>query len=203
MKKVLCIIGILLIGLSACAKKTDEEIFYSSQKKLNKMESYSCEIEITSIGNKTPQKYKVRQWFKKPNMYKLEVMKPENLKGKTTLSDGDKTYIYHPQIDQIWMVQRSSKEKNLFLGYFLDNCLKSEDSTIGTKVKDHMEYVVIDTNIPGNHPYYSKERLWIHTKNLKPAYLEIFDNKGNTRIFIEYCKFVYDPKLSEEFFRIK
>lgn len=203
MKKICVVIIVILLCMTSCAPKTNEDIFYSTQKKLNSMDMYSCEVTIIAKGNKKANTYEARQWFKKPNTYKIQMIKPDNLKGKVTIHDGEKTYMYHPVINETWMKQGSSRDKKLFLGYFLDICLNSENVIIGADNKGDKEYVVLDVHIPGNHPYYSKERLWIDKENLKPSYLELFDNNGNRRIYIKYHKFVYDPKLSDDFFKIK
>ncbi|QXM05311.1 LolA family protein [Crassaminicella indica] len=196
---ILSIFIILLI--TGCAPKTEQDIFYDVQKKLHKMESYTCRVEITSIGNKGSQKYVMKQWFKKPNRYKLEVISPENLKGKITLSNGKKVWIYHPGIEQTWITDEfSNEEQNLFLGYFIKNFLNSEQVNVNVEGLDDKKYFVIDTDIPGNHAYYHKERLWIDMEKMQPYLLEVFDVKGDKRIEVKYEVFEYNPKLKEELF---
>ncbi|WP_207707335.1 LolA family protein [Crassaminicella thermophila] len=203
-KKVL--IGILLMLLIVgCSPKTEQDIFYEAQKKLNKMEGYSCQVEITSIGNKSPQKYIMKQWFKKPNKYKLELIYPENLKGKITISNGNRAWIYHPSIEQTWIMENfsNSKEQNMFLGYFLKNCLNSEKVDICTEELENQKYLVITTEIPGNHIYFHKEKLWLNQESMNPYLLQIFDMKGKLRIEVKYEKFKYNPKLQDDFFQLK
>lgn len=198
----------MIIVLTGCAEdlseKTNEDLFYDVQKKLNKMDSYSCEVEITSMGNKEPQEYVIRQWFKKPNKYKLKILSPQNLKGKITISDGKKAWIYHPAIRQVWQMQgfSYSQEKNMFLGYFLKNCLNSENATIESKKVEGQVFLIIETEIPGGHIYYNKERLWINAEDMKPKLLEVFDTKGDVRIKVKYNKFEYNTKFTKGFFKI-
>lgn len=202
-RNILCSI-LLLTFITGCAPKTEQDLFYEVQKKLNKMESYSCQIEITSIGNKSPQKYIMKQWFKKPNKYKLEVMSPENLKGKITISNGKKAWIYHPSIEQIWEMDNfsNSEEENMFLGYFLENCLKSEEVNTYIKNFENEKYLVMDTDIPGNHVYFHRQQIWINVNNMKPYLLEVFDNKGDKRIEVKYNEFKYNPEFEDVFFQL-
>lgn len=169
------------------------------------MESYQCRVEISSIGNKGPQKYVMKQWFKKPNMYKLEVVYPENLKGKVTVSNGNKTWIYHPAIEQTWAMQNfdNSEEQNMFLGYFVKNCLNSEAVQMSKKTVGKEEYLVIDTNIPSQHIYFSKERLWLHIDSMTPFMLQTFDSQNQMRLEVKYYEFEYNPKLEDQFFQLK
>jgi len=195
----LFIITALLWG---CGSKSDQEIFYSTQKHLNKIESYTCEIEITTYGNKSPQQYVMKQWFKKPDKYKLEVIWPESLKGKTTISDGTRAWIHHPGINQSWTMEKflHSEEQNMFLGYFIKNCLESEGVELEKKVIDREKYLRITTDIPGNHAYYHRESLYINTKTKIPHLLQVYDAKGQLRIEVRYNTFEYNPPLEDGIF---
>ncbi len=202
--RIIIVLGLLLtiIGCSSKKDQTDQDIFYECQKILNKIETYSCEVEITCMGNKKPKKYLMKQWFKKPNKYKLQVISPENLKGKTTISNGEKAWICHPAINQTWIMQNftNSEEQNMFLGYFIKNCLSSEKMDMHKKKIGSKKYLVIDTSIPGNHVYFNQEKLWIDTENMQPFLLQVFDGEGKMRIEVRYNQFQYNPKLKEEMF---
>lgn len=198
----LCICIVLLI--TGCSPKSEEELFYESQRMLNKIESYQCDVEITSIGNKGQQKYMMRQWFKKPDKYRLEVMYPDNLKGKITIFDGKKAWMYHPAIEQTWIMDGffNSQEQNLFLGYFIENYVNSETAQIQRKKIDNAEYLVIVTEIPGNHAYFSKEWLWMDIETKKPILLQIFDRQDDLRIEVKYTEFEYNPEIEDDLFTL-
>ena len=112
---------LMLILCAGCSQKNDEELFYKTQKKIYSIDSYYCEAELTIQGNKSKQTYRVKQWFQKPNRYRVEVVEPASLKGKTTVSDGLRAWISHPEIQEEWMTRdfHNSEEQNLFLGYFI------------------------------------------------------------------------------------
>ncbi|MFZ5969466.1 MAG: LolA family protein [Bacillota bacterium] len=196
---------IFLMVFVGCSPKNDEELFYESQKLLSNIESYSCEAEITVVGNKKPETYIMKQWFKKPNLYRLEITSPEELKDKTTVSDGSKAWIYHPRINQTWLLENFDRtdEQSMFLGYFIKNYISSEQVEISKKKTEEREYLVIDTDIPGNHLYFSKERLWLEIDHYKPFKLQVFDAQDNMRIEVKYLDFQYNPKLPEDIFNIQ
>lgn len=202
--KVLVVAIAVVLLMVGCTPKTDTELFYELQKRLNEIESYEAQVEITSMGNKEPNKYLMKQWFKKPNMYRLEALEPESIKGKITVSDGNKAWIHHPAVDQKWMMQKfsHSEEQNMFLGYFIKNCLESENTSLAKKELEREEYLLIQTDIPGNHAYYSKEVLWLNTITMKPYLLQVFDTKNQLRIEVKYLEFEYDPKLEDSLFKI-
>ncbi len=187
-----------------CSPKSDQELYYEVQKKVNKIDSYHSKVEITSVGNKGAQVYTMNQWFKKPDKYKIEIILPENLKGKTTVSDGNKAWIYNPNIEQTCIMENftNSEEQNSFLGYFLKNLLNSENVDLLSKVIDEDEYLIISTDIPGNHAYYNKEELYVNIDNMKPYLLKVYDAKDQLRIEVKYIEFEYNPTLENSVFQI-
>lgn len=201
MKTKLLLLFCILI-LVGCSPKTDEELYYQVQKKLNDIDSYYCQVEIKSIGNKEPQLYTMEQWFEKPDKYKLRIILPDNIKGKTTVSKGNKALIYNPNIEQTWIMEdfRNSEEQNMFLGYFIKNVLNSEDVTLRGETKDDGDYLIITTDIPGNHGYYHREQLYINTKTMKPYLLQVYDAKDQLRIEVKYMEFKYNPSLEKSTF---
>ncbi|AOT71700.1 LolA family protein [Geosporobacter ferrireducens] len=197
---------LILLGLiiSGCAPKSDEEVYYESQKLLNKIESYCCEAQITVTGNKDPQQYRMTQWFRKPDQYRLEILEPEELKGNITLSDGKRAWIYHPVIEETWIMEdfRNSEKQNMFLGYFIKNSLETEQVTIKRENMNNEEYLIIETVIPGNHVYFHKERLWFCIETMEPYRLQVLDAENRIRIDVRYENFQYNPKLEDNLFRI-
>ncbi|MDK2918513.1 MAG: hypothetical protein PWQ37_1246 [Candidatus Petromonas sp.] len=204
--KVLIILFSIALLLQACREKTDEEIFYEAQKLIMNLNNYSCTAEITLYGNKSPETYVMKQWFYAPNKYKLEVKKPERLKGKITIYDGKRAWIRHPQIGQEWLMDdfENSVEQKMFLGHFIYNFVSSETGEIKKENMLKKEYVVLETEIPGNHPYFFKERLWFDIENYYPYRLEVLDQNGKIRIEINYHNFKYnEEKIKEDIFKIQ
>ncbi len=155
-------------------------------------------------GNKDPQQYRMTQWFRKPDQYRLEILEPEELKGNITLSDGKRAWIYHPVIEETWIMEdfRNSEKQNMFLGYFIKNSLETEQVTIKRENMNNEGYLIIETVIPGNHVYFHKERLWFCIETMEPYRLQVLDAENRTRIDVRYENFQYNPKLEDNLFRI-
>ncbi|WP_053955314.1 LolA family protein [Inediibacterium massiliense] len=203
-KKIgLWILIVCLLG--GCSPKTKEDLLYDVQKKLNQINSYTCKAEIEIHGNKDMQKYIVKQWFQKPNKYKLETIYPDTLKGKVTLFDGKRAWVYHPLIEQTFILDDFSKsdEQNMFLGYFIKNYLESENVQIDKKRKEHKDYLVITTEIPGNYAYFHKQILWINIEKKEPFLLEVYDSSDHIRMRVKYDGFEYNPTIENDFFKIR
>ncbi len=83
------IISVIFITIFAifigCQRResTKEEVYKEFQKKIVTMSSYKCIAEIEASGNKSSHNYVFIHSYVKPDYYKLEVVEPKNLKGKT------------------------------------------------------------------------------------------------------------------------
>lgn len=206
MKSKLCIVFFVMVLLmTGCSEKTDEEIFYKAQKQMVDMKTYICTADITIYGNKTPIKYTAKQWYKEPNKYKIEVISPENLEGKVTIYNGKRAWVSHPRIGQEWLMEdfSSTIEQKFFLGYFLNNFLSTENPQLTRETVDDKEYILIGAEIPGNHPYFTKERLWFDIKKYYPRRLQVLDTNDNVIINVEYIDFKFNENLDDNIFKIK
>jgi len=206
MKKIL--VGFMLIAtmaLTACQEPTNEEIFYEMQKSLNNMDAYTCIANITITGNKKPESHVAKHIFKNPNKYILEILEPEETKGKITIFDGDQAWLYHPQIDQTNIIRnfKDSLDETMFIGYFLRIFLTTEKSLINSEVIDGNDYLVLTAQIPGNNRYRSKEKLWINKKTFIPYQLMVYDKDGKETVRVTYTDFEYDEKVKDEKFNIE
>lgn len=50
--------------------------------------SYEADISLEITSNKTTNKYRLIQKYVSPNIFKQEVLEPNNIKGLTTIYDG-------------------------------------------------------------------------------------------------------------------
>lgn len=196
---------IIVLLLAGCSEKTDEEIFYDAQKKIVSIETYICTADITVYGNKSPQEYTVKQWFKAPDKCRIEIQGPDSIKGKTTIYNGKRAWISNPQIGQEWLMEKfsASMEQKMFLGYFINNFLNTENPTIKRKSIKDKDYIIMETEIPGNHPYFNKEKLWFDMKEYYPYRLKVFDVEDNPRIDVKFLNFSYNESIDDKVFNIR
>lgn len=50
--------------------------------------SYEADISLEITSNKTTNKYRLIQKYASPNIFKQEILEPNNIKGLTTIYDG-------------------------------------------------------------------------------------------------------------------
>lgn len=199
------IILFIAVLTGGCLPQRNERVFKEAHRKLVEMEGYSCTAEIYIKGNKKPGEYKVKQWFKVPDKYRVEVLEPGELKGKLTVCDGDRVWLYYPYIDQVFLLENvnSISEDNLFAGFFLKDLMNTEEIEYSFDEKEGQEVIVIEFPPAGGNKYRHVERLYISKRGFIPVLLEVCDVEGNVTTRVKYDSFDYNPKLDPELFQLR
>jgi len=190
MALLLIVIGVFS-SLVGCQMKeaTEDEIYEKFQEKVSKVQSYSCIAKVRVIGNKGKSNYILRQSYKKPNNYYLEVLSPENLKGNIMEYKDDKILIKNSKINDLieFSDDDDKAEQYLFVGDFINNFLRKEEVDI--KLSD--DKLVLESIIPGDDEYFNKQVLYVDIQEKVPTSMEILDKQGNIKFIITYKDFEY------------
>lgn len=181
----------ILIAFIGCKRResTKEEVYGEFQKKITKIEAYTCTAEVEAVGNKSPQNYIMIHDYKKPDYYRIEVISPEHLKGKTMEYKDDKIIIKNPnENDEVELPNIRKNSQYFFIGDFIKNYLQNEEM----EIKLTGDNLILETTIPGNNKYFKKQVLYIDTKTKKPVKMEILDEEANIRFNVNYKNFEYN-----------
>ncbi len=181
---------VVVLAVVGCQgrQSTKEEVYEDFQKKITKMSAYKCIAEVQVIGNKSPGNYIFIHNYSKPDKYKLEIIAPERLKGKTIEYNKDKILIKNPSIkDEVELPNISPNNQYMFIGDFISNYLNNEELSV--KMKD--QYLQLEVPIPGENEYFAKEILYVNAKTKNPEKLEILDMSNELRFTITYKNFEY------------
>ena len=188
---VLIVITIGILGVFVgCQKResTKEEVYQEFQKKISTMKSYKCSAEVEVVGNKSAQNYIFIHNYNKPDNYKLEVIYPEHLKGKTMEYKNNKILVKNPDIDDtVELPNLGRNDQYMFIGDFIKNYLQNEE--ISTQLSKGS--LILETYIPGEDEYFNKQVLYINTETKNPEKMEILDIKGKNRFIVNYKDFKY------------
>ncbi|MGL5716573.1 MAG: germination lipoprotein GerS [Paraclostridium sp.] len=188
---VFLIISIFLLTIGVgCQKKesTKEEAYEDFQKKITKMTSYTCKADVEALGNKNPQKYSFIHEYKDLEHFKVKVLEPKHLSGKTIEYKGNEIIVTNPNTNDKITIPNSGKDsQHLFIGDFVKNYMQGEDVEIELDNGD----LKLTTSIPGNTKYFSKQILYVDTNKSYPIKLEILDEEGNKRYKVNYSNFEY------------
>lgn len=213
MQKNLIFIIISILFFTSCSKlgtkensnKDNTSTYKSINEFINNLDTYAAVTNITYISNNNENTYKTLQYCKKSGEYRTEVIEPENLSGSITMYDGSIIYQYNPKVSETieLTTTETSERTEIFLTSFLRNYSMSKEVSISVGNFDNSDYTVIEANIPGSHPYMSKEKLWINNETLLPEKLIVYDYNDQERIITKFEEFVFNPQLANEIFVIQ
>ena len=185
---------IIIIGLSVSfvgcqtGESTKEDVYEKFKEQVSRIDSYTCTAEVEVLGNKGKSNYTLKHYYKNPDNYKLEIISPENLKGKTMEYKGDKVLVKNPDIDDVIELPNDSKNQQyLFIGDFIKNYLQNDEILMNLSDSE----LVLEANIPVDSEYFSKQILYINKENKTPNKMEILDKEGNIRFTVKYDNFKY------------
>lgn len=208
MKKFLsvCMSLILIAILAACTAKGGEVMsdMERIQKQFLEMNNYACIATVEHISKRGTKSYETKQYYKKTGEYRLEMLAPENIKGIITTYNGKTICQYNPNVENKIRKDLESSEyvDEMFLGAFIKNYLKSEETSIAVSKFDKSKCTVLEAVIPGEHKYLSTEKLWIDNETLLPKQLVIYDKDGDERIRVTYGEFQWNAELEDKIFDI-
>ena len=185
---ILVIFITIFVIFVGCQKResTKEEIYKEFQKKIVTMSSYKCMAYVEVTGNKSTHNYVFIHNYTKPDYYKLEVVEPKNLKGKTMEYKGDKVVITNPDIkDKIELPNNNDNRQYSFVGDFIKNYLQNEE----VDIKLNNNSLVLETIIPGENKYFAKQILYIDKESKNPKKMEILNSEGKVNFTVNYKNF--------------
>ena len=195
MKNKLSILSIsFMLMISVCIvgcmnkQQTKEEIYDDFKNQISNISSYTCTANVEAIGNKENTTYAFKHTYKKPDYYKLEVILPKNLKGKTIEYKGDKILVHNPDInDTIELPNINDDADYWFIGDFIKNYMQNESANLEATDNE----LKIEIEIPGDNKYFNKQILYVNNNTKNPEKMEILNSEGEAIFIVKYKNFKY------------
>lgn len=82
------LICLIILIFTYKLSKLGNNINKSDDNNILNISSYEATIEVQIYSNKNTNKYVLKQKYSSPDIFKQEVIEPENIKGLTTTFDG-------------------------------------------------------------------------------------------------------------------
>ncbi len=161
------------------------------------IESYKAIAEVTIKSNKNENTYKLEQKYnRKDNVYKQEVLEPENIKGVQFIYDGTNLKVENTKmnLNQIYTNYNYIESNELGLASFIEDYKQSNEA----KYIEKNGKVILETDVKKANKYVANKKLYIDKEKGEIEKLEINDITQNTRIYILYNKIEINTLSKEE-----
>ena len=193
-KKIIisCLVLILIISTIFFIKnnyksiKSGNNIINQSADKIKKyilnIESYKANVQITITSNKNTNTYEaIQEYDKENNLYKQEILAPQNLAGTIFEYDGVNLQIKNTELNlsKIYENYNYIGSNELSLNAFIEDYNNND-----TTDYENDEEIILETKIKNNNKYRAIKKLYISKDTGNPTKLEIQDVSQNTLVYI-------------------
>lgn len=164
--------------------------------------SYEADISLEVISNKNNNVYRITQKYASPNIFKQEVMEPENIKGLTTTYDGNKLKIENTNIalSEVFENYKYITQNALFLSDFIQDYKTNSNAKYEEK-EDMLIMQVKEENDESKYITYKK--LYINKNTAKPVKMEIEDKNQKILVYILYNEIKINTTNKDEVLAFK
>jgi outer membrane lipoprotein-sorting protein len=192
----------LALCLAGCKGRTSEDTFIAAQKALISLESYSATLTYRVMDEEETREYRFNQWVSMPNSFKIKLIAPENLAGKTIVSDGREILIEHSKVEDSikFNVKSLEQQRPLFIGDFLNSYLLSEEVGKRIHMEEDIEYVILTCPAMDNKALGDSQELWIRVPKMIPVKLINYKDNEDVSSLILFDEFDRSWKPEDNFF---
>ena len=147
--------------------------------------SYEAEADVFIESNKNSNKYKIKEKYSKDNnVFKREILEPENLNGVYFIYDGANLKVENSALNlsKIYENYPYIGEDNITLVDFINDYKESEE----TNVLENGDELILEVKIKNGNKYVAYKKMFINKTEGKIKKLEIQDITQKTIIYILY-----------------
>lgn len=202
---ILMITCFLLVSCNIIGKnKILRESVENIQNLFTNLQSYHAVVEVKVYSNRGHRDYVMEQWYKNNKGYRIDVLEPDETKGKSTVWIGNSGVDTLPQLGiQEKHTSEDSVESELLLTTFIKRYLQTEDISISVDGMRIHTQTVYEVKNPSNHPYYTFQKLWIDNKTYIPKKLIIYNEDEKQQVVVVFKKFEYNKMIKDQIFIVK
>lgn len=213
MKKIITIAITIIVIIAIFLVKTNYKLFNFGNNMSNKsadeiekyildINSYEVTANITIESNKNTNEYVIKEkYIKDNNVFKQDILEPENVKGISFIYDGTSLKIENTNLDlnKIYENYPYIGESSITLMRFINDYMESDES----EMSENENEIVLETKLKNGNKYVAYKKLCINKKTGEPSKLEIKDITRKTIIYILYNEIKINNLQKEDILAFK
>lgn len=186
---------LIFIKIEYKTMKLGNNISKSDNTDILNISSYEAKITIEVHSNKNTNKYIINQQYISPNLFKQEIVEPNNIKGLTIISNGESTTLENKILNLKTIYENfNGDSSNLSLISFIE---EYKEGT-GSKKQETKDEIIMETEITKSINKYQKYlNLYISKSTNLPTKMEILDINKNITVYILYNEISINNKNKE------
>ncbi|HHU63601.1 MAG TPA: outer membrane lipoprotein carrier protein LolA [Clostridiales bacterium] len=199
---VLTLTAVFLLNLAGCAPPTHEDLYQNLEQFISNISMYYCIADMYVGKGENKTHYLIKQWYMLPDKYRLEILLPGDMTGKTIVKNGNTVWIDNPRLNEFYQLENIDLyiEDKIFPGSFLQCFMEGEAGTREVVTIGDGQYILLETHVPGLNKNFRRQRLWIDARQMVPYMLKVYDNTEEAVIEVRYRDFSQDINMDIQLF---
>ena len=164
--------------------------------------SYEAKSTIRIESNKNVNEYVIKEQYKKEdNIYKQEVIQPENIAGICYMYDGYNLKIENNKLNltKIYENYQYIGENTITLIGFINDYKVAEESNVSQTDNE----IILEIKVKSANKYIANKKLYIDRNTGNPSKLEIKDITQKAKIYISYNEIKINNLQKEDILAFK
>ena len=203
-KMVTAFAGILLLlALTACGAKTQEEVISDLNEKMEEMKGYKANAVMTLKMGNEPQVYNVEIWHKNPDFYKVNLKNAEKDQSQMILRNNEGVYVLTPALNKSFKFQ-SEWPENSSQAYLYESLVTDIMADKDAIFKATDKHYVFETKTRyQNNTMLPTQEITINKKDLSPVNVKVMDSDHNALVTVEFSKVNFQASFDKDAFDMK
>lgn len=202
MKKIFILLMVLsAIFITGCGKNSVDTIFKDLTDKINKLDSYTVNGNLTVKNNNNSYNYNVSVSYMAKDKFRVSLVNTANNHEQVILRNDEGVFVLTPSLNKSFKFQSDWPYNNsqiYLLASIIDDL--NNDSKLTKEEKDSNYIFTSSVNYP-NNPNLTKQRVTVD-KDLKITKVEVLNANDETEMTFEITNIDYGPTFDESYFEV-
>ncbi|EWG09473.1 LolA family protein [Cytobacillus firmus] len=191
---------LVVLALSACGSKTQEDVVKDLDKKLEDVKGYKAEAKMTLQMGTDPQTYEIEVWHKDPDFYRVNLKNAQKEQSQMILRNNDGVFVLTPALNKSFRFQ-SDWPQNSSQAYLYESLVKDimEDKEAKfSATKDH--YVFETKTRYQNNQMLPVQEIKLKKSDLSPVSVKVMDPDKNALVTVEFSNVKFNASFDKKDF---
>jgi outer membrane lipoprotein-sorting protein len=176
MKKVVLLIALMAMlasVLAACGGKGEEDVVGDLSAKMDTLESYKADAQLTLSTGEEAQEYDVEVWHQKPHYYRIGLTNKAREITQIILRNDDGVFVLTPHLNKSFRFQ-SGWPENHGQVYLYESLVRDILTDTNRKFSTDGDQYVFETAANYQNKTITQQKIWL-SKELKPTKVQVMD----------------------------
>lgn len=191
---------LVVLALSACGSKTQEDVVKDLNKKLEDVKGYKAEAKMTLQMGTDPQTYEIEVWHKDPDFYRVNLKNAQKEQSQMILRNNDGVFVLTPALNKSFRFQ-SDWPQNSSQAYLYESLVKDIMEDKEAKFSTTKEHYVFETKTRyQNNQMLPVQEIKLKKSDLSPVSVKVMDPDKNALVTVEFSNVKFNASFDKKDF---